>query len=52
MSGVNIMAKIKRKAYDKLDRRIKDWNATVSSKTIRNNPRAYRKPGSMKRSKG
>lgn len=46
------MAKIKRKAYNKLDRRIRSWNQTIQSLTSSVNPAAFRKPGSMKRSKG
>lgn len=42
------MAKSKRKAYDKLDKRIRDYNMTI--KTTKQ-PRAYTKPGSMKRGK-
>lgn len=41
------MAKIKRKSYQRLDKRIAAWKATCNDKNV--NPAAYRKPGSMKK---
>ncbi len=43
------MSKRKNKALDRLDRRVKAWQATIKSLPSGTNPAGYRKPGSMKK---